>query len=208
MKIRPLHDRVIVKRLEEERKTASGIVIPDAAAEKPDQGQILAVGLQRRTADAARVAERKCHKDLLAAHHGVGLAGLGQLRILRGIGKAGRDLVVQHIGVGAGGGIEELQGNHGGGGSKNGRQKRNRTPAPGTLAAATARTQARQFPYGVPRKSLFCPAAVFRVQRLHKQPLGLGRVFFTLEKVVDRANVQAFATLRAASFHLNSPCRG
>ena len=44
MKIRPLHDRVIVKRLEEERKTASGIVIPDNAAEKPDQGQIVAVG--------------------------------------------------------------------------------------------------------------------------------------------------------------------
>jgi hypothetical protein len=37
MKIRPLHDRVIVKRLEEEKKTASGIVIPDNAAEKPDQ---------------------------------------------------------------------------------------------------------------------------------------------------------------------------
>ena len=44
MKIRPLHDRVIVKRLEEERKTASGIVIPDTAAEKPDQGEIRAVG--------------------------------------------------------------------------------------------------------------------------------------------------------------------
>ena len=44
MKIRPLHDRVIVKRLEEERKTASGIVIPDNAAEKPDQGEIVAVG--------------------------------------------------------------------------------------------------------------------------------------------------------------------
>jgi chaperonin GroES len=44
MKIRPLHDRVIVKRMEEERKTASGIVIPDAAAEKPDQGEIVAVG--------------------------------------------------------------------------------------------------------------------------------------------------------------------
>ncbi len=44
MKIRPLHDRVIVKRLEEERKTASGIVIPDAAAEKPDQGEVVAVG--------------------------------------------------------------------------------------------------------------------------------------------------------------------
>ena len=44
MKIRPLHDRVIVKRLEEERKTASGIVIPDSAAEKPDQGEIIAIG--------------------------------------------------------------------------------------------------------------------------------------------------------------------
>jgi len=44
MNIRPLHDRVIVKRLEEERKTASGIVIPDTAAEKPDQGEIIAVG--------------------------------------------------------------------------------------------------------------------------------------------------------------------
>ena len=44
MKIRPLHDRVIVKRLEEERKTASGIVIPDTAAEKPDSGEIIAVG--------------------------------------------------------------------------------------------------------------------------------------------------------------------
>ncbi|MBM3393210.1 MAG: co-chaperone GroES [Betaproteobacteria bacterium] len=44
MKIRPLHDRVVVKRLEEERKTASGIVIPDTAAEKPDTGEIIAVG--------------------------------------------------------------------------------------------------------------------------------------------------------------------
>ena len=44
MRIRPLHDRVIVKRLEEERKTASGIVIPDTAAEKPDRGEIVAVG--------------------------------------------------------------------------------------------------------------------------------------------------------------------
>ncbi|MDQ3185873.1 MAG: co-chaperone GroES [Pseudomonadota bacterium] len=44
MQIRPLHDRVIVKRLEEERKTSSGIVIPDSAAEKPDQGEIIAVG--------------------------------------------------------------------------------------------------------------------------------------------------------------------
>ncbi|MGU9951014.1 MAG: co-chaperone GroES [Gammaproteobacteria bacterium WSBS_2016_MAG_OTU1] len=44
MKIRPLHDRLLVRRLEEERKTASGIVIPDNVTEKPDQGEVLAVG--------------------------------------------------------------------------------------------------------------------------------------------------------------------
>ena len=44
MKIRPLHDRVIVKRLEEERTTASGIVIPDSAAEKPDTVEVIAIG--------------------------------------------------------------------------------------------------------------------------------------------------------------------
>ncbi len=44
MNIRPLHDRVIVTRLEEERKTAAGIVIPDTAAEKPETGEVIAVG--------------------------------------------------------------------------------------------------------------------------------------------------------------------
>jgi chaperonin GroES len=44
MKIRPLHDRVIVKRLEEERTSPGGIVIPDTVAEKPIQGKITAVG--------------------------------------------------------------------------------------------------------------------------------------------------------------------
>ncbi|MHB1513527.1 MAG: co-chaperone GroES [Acidiferrobacter sp.] len=44
MNIRPLHDRVIVRRLEEERKSAGGIVIPDTAKEKPIQGEIVAVG--------------------------------------------------------------------------------------------------------------------------------------------------------------------
>jgi chaperonin GroES len=48
MKLRPLHDRVIVKRIDSETKTASGIVIPDNAAEKPDQGEILAVGPGRK----------------------------------------------------------------------------------------------------------------------------------------------------------------
>jgi chaperonin GroES len=44
MNLRPLHDRVIVKRLDQETKTASGLIIPDAAAEKPDQGEIVAIG--------------------------------------------------------------------------------------------------------------------------------------------------------------------
>jgi chaperonin GroES len=48
MKIRPLHDRVIVKRAAEERTTASGIVIPDSATEKPDQGVVTAVGNGKR----------------------------------------------------------------------------------------------------------------------------------------------------------------
>ncbi len=44
MKIRPLHDRVIVKRLESETKSAGGIVIPDSATEKPSKGKVIAVG--------------------------------------------------------------------------------------------------------------------------------------------------------------------
>ncbi|MEY2854024.1 MAG: hypothetical protein RL030_1156 [Pseudomonadota bacterium] len=44
MKIRPLHDRVIVKRLEEERTSKGGIIIPDTATEKPIQGKVVAVG--------------------------------------------------------------------------------------------------------------------------------------------------------------------
>ena len=44
MKIRPLHDRVVIKRVEAEEKTASGIVLPGAAAEKPDLGEVVAIG--------------------------------------------------------------------------------------------------------------------------------------------------------------------
>ena len=44
MKIRPLHDRIVVRRVEDERKSPGGIVIPDTAAEKPMQGEVLAVG--------------------------------------------------------------------------------------------------------------------------------------------------------------------
>ena len=44
MKFRPLHDRVVVRRLEEDTKTAGGIIIPDTAKEKPQQGEVIAVG--------------------------------------------------------------------------------------------------------------------------------------------------------------------
>ncbi|MEX2201761.1 MAG: co-chaperone GroES [Dongiaceae bacterium] len=51
MKFRPLHDRVLVRRLGEEEKTAGGIIIPDTAKEKPMQGEIVAVGTGARTED-------------------------------------------------------------------------------------------------------------------------------------------------------------
>ena len=51
MKIRPLHDRIIVERLEEETTTASGIIIPDSAKEKPVQGSVIAVGKGKVTED-------------------------------------------------------------------------------------------------------------------------------------------------------------
>ena len=44
MKFRPLHDRVVVRRIEEDQKTAGGIIIPDTAAEKPQTGEVIAVG--------------------------------------------------------------------------------------------------------------------------------------------------------------------
>ena len=53
MKFRPLHDRVLVRRLEEEEKTASGIIIPDAAKEKPMEGEIIAVGAGARDENGA-----------------------------------------------------------------------------------------------------------------------------------------------------------
>ena len=56
MNLRPPHDRVIVKRLENETKTASGIVIPDAATEKPDQGEVLAVGPGKRNDKGEQIA--------------------------------------------------------------------------------------------------------------------------------------------------------
>ncbi len=56
MKIRPLHDRVIIKRLEEEEKTKGGIIIPDTAKEKPAQGRVVAVG-KGRMLDSGKLHE-------------------------------------------------------------------------------------------------------------------------------------------------------
>ncbi len=56
MKFRPLHDRVVVKRLQEDTKTAGGIIIPDSATEKPMQGEMIAVGPGARDEDGKRVA--------------------------------------------------------------------------------------------------------------------------------------------------------
>ena len=70
MKLRPLNDRIIIKRMEEEEKTLSGIIIPDAAKEKPLQGKVVAVG-PGRIIDGNRVAlEVKEGDTVLFAKYG------------------------------------------------------------------------------------------------------------------------------------------
>ena len=56
MKIRPLNDRILVKRLEGEEKTAGGIIIPDSAKEKPAEGKVISVGLGKTNDKGERVA--------------------------------------------------------------------------------------------------------------------------------------------------------
>ena len=56
MNIRPLQDRIIVERVEEETKTASGIIIPDTAKEKPQEGKVIAVGNGKKTDDGKVIA--------------------------------------------------------------------------------------------------------------------------------------------------------
>ena len=71
MKIRPLHDRVIVKRLESETRTAGGIVIPDSAAEKPVQGKIVAVGKGKILEDGSvRALDVKIGDKILFGKYG------------------------------------------------------------------------------------------------------------------------------------------
>ena len=59
MKFRPLHDRVVVRRLEAEEKTAGGIIIPDTAKEKPMEGEVIAVGPGARDEAGKLVAARR-----------------------------------------------------------------------------------------------------------------------------------------------------
>lgn len=56
MNIRPLHDRILVERLEEEQQTAGGIIIPDTAKEKPQEGRVKAVGKGKKTQDGQVIA--------------------------------------------------------------------------------------------------------------------------------------------------------
>jgi chaperonin GroES len=55
MKIKPLHDRVLVKRIEEEEKTKGGIIIPDTAKEKPQMGEVIAAGGGKKTEDGKTI---------------------------------------------------------------------------------------------------------------------------------------------------------
>lgn len=72
MKIRPLHDRVVVKRLEERQQTAAGIVIPDTAAQKPVEGEVVAAGSGKRLKDGTlRALDVKVgDKGVFAEHAG------------------------------------------------------------------------------------------------------------------------------------------
>ena len=56
MKFRPLHDRVLVERIDEDEKTAGGIIIPDTAKEKPSEGKVVAVGAGTKTEDGSVTA--------------------------------------------------------------------------------------------------------------------------------------------------------
>ena len=72
MAIRPLNDRVVVKRLEAEEKTASGIVLPGAAAEKPDMGEVIAVGAGKllKNGDRQKLYVKKGDKIIFGKYSG------------------------------------------------------------------------------------------------------------------------------------------
>ncbi len=69
MNIRPLHDRIVVRRLEEEQKTAGGIILPGSAQEKPQQGEVLAVGNGQITDNGVRALDVKVGDKVLFAQY-------------------------------------------------------------------------------------------------------------------------------------------
>ncbi len=86
MNIRPLHDRVIVKRLEEEKTTAGGIVIPDSAAEKPIKGEVIAVGNGKilENGEVRALDVKKGDKVLFGKYSGTEVkVGADELLVLR-----------------------------------------------------------------------------------------------------------------------------
>lgn len=80
MKLRPLHDRVIIRRLDEERTSPGGIVIPDTAAEKPIRGEVLAVGegKQLDSGEVRKLAVKKGDKVLFGKYSGTEVKVDGQ----------------------------------------------------------------------------------------------------------------------------------
>jgi chaperonin GroES len=71
MRVKPLHDRIIVRRLEEEEKTKGGIIIPDTAKEKPIEGKVIAVGTGRMKKDGTKLPlELKKGDRVLFAKYG------------------------------------------------------------------------------------------------------------------------------------------
>ena len=80
MKIRPLHDRVILKRMEEETTSAGGIVIPDSAAEKPQRGEIIAAGAGKRleNGDLLAMEVKVGDKVLFGKYSGTEIKELGE----------------------------------------------------------------------------------------------------------------------------------
>src|SRR5690606_14141130 len=84
MKVQPLHDRILVKRVEEEQKTKGGIIIPDTAKEKPQEGKVIAVG-KGRVLDDGKVQElavKKGDKILFSKYAGTEIQLDGEEHII------------------------------------------------------------------------------------------------------------------------------
>ena len=84
MKVKPLHDRILVTRLEEEQKTAGGIIIPDSAKEKPLQGKVVAVGKGKILDDGSRrtLDVKEGHRVLFGKYAGTEIKINGQEHLI------------------------------------------------------------------------------------------------------------------------------